>query len=333
MNLFRGILKSEEISDRGFALSDKVLELNPANYTAWFFRRVLLDSLYCNEKGSQNMSEDAQKKYKLIYGMTSIDVELERVGNLILDGNFKNYQVWYHRQCLIERLFNFKNMLFSENPQIPAKDISDEKLRFFEKELFFVERCLEEDPKNYHVWQYRQWAVLYFAIWNHEMEIVNSILKQDPRNNSAWNHRFFVIRHKFGDDSIPFQDRENEISEVFNNFINLAPNNESPWNYVYGIANWPFFKSENGSQLRKKILEKLENCAMGVYNKTGGCNVHCLWVLVECNLNRAEIEPECKMEFWKRGKMFLERLGSVDGVRGKYWNWRLQTLLKLIENN
>lgn len=51
---------------------------------------------------------------------------------------FVTVQVWQHRRAVVEAL---------KNP---------------EKELRFCEIVLSEDPKNYHAWQHRQWAIETF---------------------------------------------------------------------------------------------------------------------------------------------------------------------------
>lgn len=52
----------------------------------------------------------------------------------------------------------------------------------------------ESDPKNYHVWSYRQWLVRRFGLWDKgEVEWVGGLLEKDVRNNSGWNHRWFVV--------------------------------------------------------------------------------------------------------------------------------------------
>lgn len=89
--------------------------------------------------------------------------------------NLKNYQIWHHRQTIVERLNSY------------------------EGETKFIDAMLEKDAKNYHVWSYRQWLVKRFNLYNkEELDFVDRMLEDDVRNNSAWNHRWFVI---FGKDA------------------------------------------------------------------------------------------------------------------------------------
>ena len=87
----------------------------------------------------------------------------------------KNYQIWHHRQTIIDTL---------GSPDGEAE---------------FINTMLEQDTKNYHVWSYRQWLVKRFDLWDkaEEMDWTNSMIEADVRNNSAWNHRFYLV---FGGD-------------------------------------------------------------------------------------------------------------------------------------
>jgi protein farnesyltransferase/geranylgeranyltransferase type-1 subunit alpha len=83
----------------------------------------------------------------------------------------KNYQIWQHRQMVVD------------------------KLGAWEGEQAFLARMFEKDTKNYHVWSYRQWLVRRFDLFDdqQEMQAVEDLLQQDIRNNSAWNHRWFLV--------------------------------------------------------------------------------------------------------------------------------------------
>ena len=43
MGYFRAILKSEEVSDRAFTLTQEVIKHSAGNYSAWWYRRKMID--------------------------------------------------------------------------------------------------------------------------------------------------------------------------------------------------------------------------------------------------------------------------------------------------
>ena len=85
--------------------------------------------------------------------------------------HLKNYQIWHHRQTIIDAL---------GSPDGEAE---------------FVAQMLEKDEKNYHVWSYRQWLVKRFNLFDkpEELEWTESMIESDVRNNSAWNHRYYLV--------------------------------------------------------------------------------------------------------------------------------------------
>eukprot|EP01084_Bolivina_argentea_P217941 369945_1 len=79
-NYFRAVVHKNEISKRALKLSQKVIELNAANYTAWQFRRECIFKL----------KEDLFDELEFSKG--------------IAEQSPKNYQLWWHRRIIIEAI-------------------------------------------------------------------------------------------------------------------------------------------------------------------------------------------------------------------------------------
>lgn len=144
----RAVMSKQELSPRVLQVTSSVIAINPAHYTVWLYRAKTLFALDSDLRSELEFLNDMAKKHQ------------------------KNYQIWHHRQVIVDRL----------------GDLSGE--REFVKEMFDL------DAKNYHVWSYRQWLVRRFGLWGDkggELEFVEALLEEDVRNNSAWNHRFFVV--------------------------------------------------------------------------------------------------------------------------------------------
>ena len=84
MGVFRAILKSGERSPRVLELTGDLVEHNAAHYTVWHVRRQCLWAL---AEGDPDVLGD-----EMAY---AADVARE---------NPKNYQIWYHRRALVERI-------------------------------------------------------------------------------------------------------------------------------------------------------------------------------------------------------------------------------------
>lgn len=103
--------------------------------------------------------------------------------------HLKNYQIWHHRQTIINQL------------------------GYPDGESEFITTMLAQDSKNYHVWSYRQWLVQRFNIFtDEELKWTEGMIDEDVRNNSAWNHRFFLVFGK-NKDEVPSQDIVNRELE------------------------------------------------------------------------------------------------------------------------
>ncbi|KAI9010419.1 hypothetical protein CLU79DRAFT_710465 [Phycomyces nitens] len=128
--------------------ADYIIEMNPAHYTVWQYRQQVLFSIGSN-----------------------LDKELDYMDS-IAESQSKNYQIWHHRQVIVDRLGNG------------------------DRELDFINNILESDSKNYHAWSYRQWVVTHFDKWDEELSFIDDMLVFDIRNNSAWNYRYFVLTNR-----------------------------------------------------------------------------------------------------------------------------------------
>ena len=191
MSYLRAVMAANEYSPRVLALTEDLIDHNPAHYTVWLYRAQCLFAL----------NADLRR-------------ELDWLNETAL-ANQKNYQIWHHRNMLVDRLGSC------------------------EGETVFVERMLALDAKNYHVWSYRQWLMQRFDLWEQgELEFTERMLEDDVRNNSAWNHRWYVINGREEQGVLGVMDekiREREI-EFAQRAIAKAPQNPSPWNYLRGIV-------------------------------------------------------------------------------------------------
>lgn len=154
MSYLRAVMAANEISERVLDLTEDIISMNAAHYTVWLYRAQVILAL-------SEQDEDQ--------GVVRMHQEVEWLNPIALK-NQKNYQIWQHRQVIIDRLNLMKG------------------------EVEFIMQMFSRDAKNYHVWSYRQWLVQRFDLWDKgEMESIEKMLEDDVRNNSAWNHRWFLV--------------------------------------------------------------------------------------------------------------------------------------------
>jgi len=156
---FRAILHKNEVSERALKLSERIIRLNAANYTAWQFRRECI--------------------FKLKY-----DLAKELVfSREIAEKSPKNYQLWWHRRIVIEA--------HNKDESTPSYDLKEEKQ--------LLRSILVSDAKNYHAWSHYHWLLRTYKLYDDELQYLDQkLLVSDVRNNSAWNHRHFVVKQTTG---------------------------------------------------------------------------------------------------------------------------------------
>ncbi|XP_065882956.1 protein farnesyltransferase/geranylgeranyltransferase type-1 subunit alpha-like [Dysidea avara] len=176
---FRAVLKNDERSERAFELTTDAALLNPANYTVWHFRRVLLKSLNKDLKKeldfSRKIIKDHAKNYQIwchrqkIIGWLNDPLDELTLTEAVLGEDAKNYHAWQYRQWVITT--------FS----------------LWDKELDYVHKLLMEDIRNNSAWNQRHFVIAKTTgytseVLSTEVKYTMDFLRRAPSNESAWNY-------------------------------------------------------------------------------------------------------------------------------------------------
>ncbi|CAL1699215.1 unnamed protein product [Somion occarium] len=313
---FRGIVKTNEKSERVLELTEAIIRLNPAHYSAWQYRY-----------------------HTLLAIKAPLDAELKLMDSLAVQF-LKTYQVWHHRRLILTAIYSpppsnasgLNDPTATTSSSAKSKP-SPESQAAARTELAFITRVLMVDAKNYHTWSYRQWLLAFFDdvhLWEGELGFVERLLEEDVRNNSAWHHRFFVV---FGRGQL--QGEEDRVAVLKRELsytkdqIALAPNNASAWNYLRGILERtgtsfsnlrsfvePYTKTHEDRLGDEEILD-LENPA-----PSAEAELPCVAAL-EFLADIYEKDAVSKsVEIWKR------LANELDTMRKKYWEYRIKEALK-----
>lgn len=138
MGYFRAVVCKQEMSERALSLTEELLNLNPASYTFWQYRRQLLLAL-----------------------KSDLNKEMDFLDIFALE-NPKNYQIWQHRRHIAELVGDGKReLLFTQ--QVFVEDSKNyhawahrqwvlKRFNLWGTELSYVEQCLDLDIRNNSAW-------------------------------------------------------------------------------------------------------------------------------------------------------------------------------------
>ncbi|KII87673.1 hypothetical protein PLICRDRAFT_30275 [Plicaturopsis crispa FD-325 SS-3] len=199
-NYFRGIVQTGEMSPRVLDLTEHIIRLNPAHYTAWQYRYKTLLAL----------------KYPL-------DVELRLMDELAVSF-LKTYQVWHHRRLLVTQLRTpapelafIATSLREDAKNYHTWSYRQWVLAYFNEDALWagerawVEQMLGEDIRNNSAWHHRFFVVFQSGV------------------RAGEEDREAVVRRELG------YGRFFACLSASGKKISLAPNNASAWNYLRGI--------------------------------------------------------------------------------------------------
>ncbi|KAL1116156.1 hypothetical protein AAG570_005651 [Ranatra chinensis] len=183
---FRGILATNEMSERALELTKDALALNAANYTVWQYRRRIL----------QELKKDLKEELKF--------------AKEIIEDNPKNYQVWHHRMVIVQ---------MSNDPSIELKFIADmlkedpknyhawqyrqwvlRKYKLFDNELEYTDKLLKEDIRNNSAWNHRYYVINHTTDFSEEavqkeVDYALEAIGRVRKNESSWNYLQGLLIH------------------------------------------------------------------------------------------------------------------------------------------
>jgi len=183
-DLFRAIMEKNEISDRAFLLTEEMIRYNPANYTAWYFRRICLFELkkpFLSElEFVRDWTERSSKNYQVWYHRRWVvdnigqDCDEKAMMDDAIEEDAKNYNAWGYRQWLIKRF-----------------DLWD-------GEFDFVKKLILEDCRNNSAWNHRRFLVerhpLNLETIINEIEFSIHWIQQADDNEVTWRYLFSFLR-------------------------------------------------------------------------------------------------------------------------------------------
>lgn len=191
---FRGVVKIGEKSQRVLQLTETIIRLNPAHYSAWQYR------------------------YETLIAISApLQPELE-LCDTITKASPKTYQVWHHRRLLITALgdptpelaFNeeilkadAKNYHTWSNRQWLLAHFDQEEL--WANEIPFIDVLLADDVRNNSAWHHRFFVTFERGRKNGKDEADTTVKRElafakekialAPNNPSAWNYFRGILDH------------------------------------------------------------------------------------------------------------------------------------------
>ncbi|KAI0754383.1 protein prenylyltransferase [Daedaleopsis nitida] len=290
---FRGILKTGEMSMRVLKLTERIIHMNPAHYTAW------------------------QHRYKTVMSLKlPLDAELELMDEVAMKF-LKTYQVWHHRRLLLTAL---------NSPAVAARELEflksvlcadaknyhtwsyrqwilvhfNDEVGLWAGERAYIEELLEQDVRNNSAWHHR-----FFVVFS------SGVRAGDEERDQVLRRELSFAKEK----------------------IALAPNNPSAWNYLRGAleyTNIPF--ASVSSFVEPYTAEQppqrgMDEDVVDLDNPlpSEGAELPCVAALEFM----ADIyEKQGADAIGKAVKIWKSLANEKDTVRKKYWEYRIRDALQ-----
>ncbi|WFD06711.1 galactose-6-sulfurylase [Malassezia vespertilionis] len=296
MGLFRALKSASndgvEVSERALALTEHLIDLNPANYSIWQYRASILMQMAAEDPGV-------------------LRKELAFLNDFAV-GNMKNYQIWQHRRIIVSILGDPSHELaFTQS----VLDLDSKNYHTWAyREWVLVHFGGLGDGRHAS----SPGGGEYPQLWDGELAYTDRLLDEDVRNNSAYNHRFFCTLLRIADGKTLSAEhepvRDNEIAYALGK-VTVAPNNASVWNYLQGPLH----------TLDARVMQHIpepDHAKAAAYPDTdrgGRTPPGALEWMLESTLERIDAGEKGLLH---TAKLILERLRHAETVREKYWQFR-----------
>ncbi|KAF9815477.1 hypothetical protein IEO21_04574 [Rhodonia placenta] len=289
---FRGIVKTEEMSPRVLQLTEHIIRLNPAHYSAWQYRYRTLIALKSSLEDELRLMDafaiEFLKTYQvwhhrrlLLTALRSVDAAAAELAFTAraLEADTKNYHTWSYRQWLLAH-FNDEDLLWSG-------------------ERAWTENLLERDVRNNSAWHHR-----FFFVWG------SGVRKGDEDREEILRRELTFTKEK----------------------IALAPNNPSAWNYLRGVLGHtgtpyaslsPFVKPYTATSVEKIDVVDLDNPV-----PSEGAELPCVMAL---EFLADTFEQEGGSQIPKAVETWKLLANEFDTMRKKYWEYRIKEALQASE--
>ena len=202
MGYFRALTEKNEYSERALLLTAVIIDLNSADYSAWYYRRRIIKSL---------PNYDIQKEYQFI----------EDLGDSIC----KNYQVWGHRQYLVGVTGDYMKELEFTNEMLEDDNKNYHcwshrvwvcnKFNCWVGELEYTRKMIESDIRNNSAWSHRFHTYKILNLLGNkekmmeELEFVESTFRQCSNNEAVWTYILGLFNIQTSD----------EMKALFSDFV------------------------------------------------------------------------------------------------------------------
>jgi len=354
MDLFRAVMHANELSERALILTADVVEANPANYTAWQYRRQCLKALGSDLRKELRFSEatayDNPKNYQIWFHRRAIvellgdpAAELPFISNVLLE-DAKNYHAWSYRQWVLSTYGDEHNL--------------------WDGELGSCHSLLLLDHYNNSAWNMRWFVVsrttatsaLQAAGECGQGSTTETSPQPSPQQQSSSSSSplppptppvppptyLRAVSPDAWSDAVVLR----EVAYCFS-WIEKAPGNESPWSYLRGLmrARRPrgkklaeeeeeveseAAKSGEGGGWRFAQFPSLKERVLALRDggENGGTCIPLLGLLLEILQDEAvqASSGEAAAFLWAEVKAVCAQLAALDAVREPYWIYRMGQL-------